>query len=68
MNLLENVKNGQHFCLKAFPSKIYKRIHNLVKAEGHKKLVVQCRSLSTGKLIDVEDPHQVQVIPLGKVK
>lgn len=69
MNLLEHVQNGQHFCLKAQPQKIYKKIHNIVRlhrSHGRRKTVVKCRSLRTGTIIEVEDPDKVTVIPLGE--
>jgi len=65
MNLLEHVKNGQYFCLKRNPSKIYKRIHNRIRVEGMNRLVVQVKSLESGNYIDVERPFEVTVIPLG---
>jgi hypothetical protein len=66
MNLLEHVKNGQYFCLKRNPNKIYKRIHNRIRAEGLSRLVVQVEYIPTGKIIDVERPFEVSVIPLGQ--
>jgi ferredoxin-like protein FixX len=65
MNLLEHVQNGQHFCLKVCPRKIYKRINITVRVHKHKKLVIRCKSLRTGNIIDVNDPDKVTVIPLG---
>ena len=65
MNLLEHVKNGQYFCLKRNPNKIYKRIHNRIRAEGMTRLVVQVEYVPTGKIIDVERHFEVTVIPLG---
>ncbi len=65
MNLLEHVKNGQYFCLKENPTKIYKRINNRIRVRGINRLVVRVKSVENGNFIDVERPKNVTVIPLG---
>jgi hypothetical protein len=70
-NLLDDVKNGQWFCMKSNPKKIYKRIYDRVRQfedDGFfygPQTVVVVKSLQTGKTQDVAYPGLVEVIPLG---
>jgi hypothetical protein len=71
MNLLDHVRNGEFFCLKNNPLKIYKRIHDLVVQKGIYKHVVYIRELDqvgkTHKNIVIKQPHLLDVIPLGEL-
>ena len=76
MNLLLNVKNGQNFCLEDVPTDIFERICDKTKYYpnvddfgrdcGAAYIVVQVKSLKTGKLKDIRYPSTIKVIPLGK--
>jgi hypothetical protein len=71
MNLLDNVRNGEFFCLKNNPTKIYKRIHDLVVQKGIYKHVVYIREVhmvgKTHTSILIKLPHKLEVIPLGEL-
>jgi|APSaa5957512622_1039677.scaffolds.fasta_scaffold342510_1 hypothetical protein len=69
MNLTQ-VKNGQHFCLKRWPTKIYLRLNDLTQDfdsyRGSSQQCVTVKSLRTGKIVYVDEPKKVTVIALGK--
>lgn len=71
INLLNGVSNGQWFCIKSDPLKIYQKLYNRVRqfeSDGFfygPQTVVVVRSLKTGKTQDVEYPELIEVIPLG---
>ena len=71
MNLLDHVRNGEFFCLKNNPTKIYKRIHDLVVQKGIYKHVVYIREAhmvgKTQANILIKLPHKLEVIPLGEL-